>query len=69
MQRPLVTFVLGTRPEAIKLSPLILAFKASEKVQTRVILTGQHIEMVTQVTNIFNIKEDLNLNLMQHVRV
>ncbi len=66
MQRPLVTFVLGTRPEAIKLSPLILAFKASEKVQTRVILTGQHIEMVTQVTNIFNIKEDLNLNLMQH---
>ena len=66
MQRPLVTFVLGTRPEAIKLSPLIIAFKFSKKVQTRVILTGQHIEMVTQVTNIFNIKEDLNLNLMQH---
>jgi len=66
MKKPLVTFVLGTRPEAIKLSPLILAFKASGKIRTNVILTGQHREMVTQVTNIFNIKEDLNLNLMQH---
>ena len=66
MKKPLVTFVLGTRPEAIKLSPLILAFKASGKIRTNVILTGQHREMVTQVTNIFDIKEDLNLNLMQH---
>ena len=66
MKKPLVTFVLGTRPEAIKLSPLILAFKTSGKIRTNVILTGQHREMVTQVTNIFNIKEDLNLNLMQH---
>ncbi len=66
MKKPLVTFVLGTRPEAIKLSPLILAFKAAEKIRTSVILSGQHREMVTQVTNLFDIKVDLNLNIMQH---
>lgn len=61
---PTVTFVLGTRPEAIKLATLIIAFKKSKKVKVRVILTGQHKEMVSQVMNFFNLKADKDLDLM-----
>ena len=43
--QPLVTIVLGTRPEAIKLAPVILAFKQAEDFRVRVVLTGQHREM------------------------
>ena len=39
----------GTRPEAIKLAPVIRTFKACDALQTRVVLTGQHREMVAQV--------------------
>lgn len=46
---PLVTIVLGTRPEAIKLVQVILAFQAAPDFRTRVVLTGQHREMVAQV--------------------
>lgn len=63
--KPLISIVFGTRPEAIKLAPVIKKFKESNKFRTRVILTGQHKEMVSQVMNIFNLTEDLNLNLMK----
>jgi len=63
---PLVTIILGTRPEAIKLAPLIIAFNKSEKFKIRVILTGQHIDLVAPVMKIFDIKYDLNLKLMKH---
>jgi len=62
----LVTIVLGTRPEAIKLAPLIITFRKSQIFKTRVIFTGQHKEMVEQVMQIFDIKYDLNINLMKH---
>tara|TARA_Y100001968_G_C19450666_1_gene768325 strand:- start:3696 stop:4823 length:1128 start_codon:yes stop_codon:yes gene_type:complete len=62
---PLVTIVIGTRPECIKLAPLILAFKAEKSIQTRVILTGQHNEMVLQVMSIFGLNADKNLKLMK----
>lgn len=62
----LVTVVLGTRPEAIKLAPLIIAFRKSNNFITRVILTGQHKEMVDQVMQTFEIEYDLNINLMRH---
>ena len=62
----LVTIVLGTRPEAIKLAPLIIAFKKSKTLKIRVIFTGQHKEMVEQVMKIFDIQYDVNLNLMRH---
>ena len=65
-KKPLITFVIGTRPEAIKLAPLIILFKSCESISTRVVFTGQHKEMVSQVSKIFNIKEDLNLGLMKH---
>ncbi len=62
--KPKVTIVLGTRPEAIKLCPVILAFKACNQIKTKVVLTGQHREMVYQVMNLFGIHSDLDLNLM-----
>lgn len=60
----LVTVIIGTRPEAIKLSPLIKKFRTNNSFKVRVVLTGQHKELVKQVLDIFNIKPDLNLNLM-----
>ena len=59
-----VTFILGTRPEAIKLAPVILEFLESKKFNVRIILTGQHNEMVYQILNLFNISPDNDLKLM-----
>ena len=61
---PLVTIVLGTRPEAIKLAPVILAFQNARDFQTRVVLTGQHREMVSQVMDLFGLRADHDLALM-----
>ncbi|MCX5948028.1 MAG: UDP-N-acetylglucosamine 2-epimerase (non-hydrolyzing) [Cyanobacteria bacterium] len=61
---PLVTIVLGTRPEAIKLAPVILAFQAAKDFRTRVVLTGQHREMVSQVMDLFGLQADQDLALM-----
>ena len=62
--QPRVTIVLGTRPEAIKLAPVIRTFQACEAITTRVVLTGQHREMVTQVMDLFGLQADRDLNLM-----
>ena len=64
MDQPRVTIVLGTRPEAIKLAPVIQAFQACDALNTRVVLTGQHREMVAQVMDLFGLKADQDLNLM-----
>jgi UDP-N-acetylglucosamine 2-epimerase (non-hydrolysing) len=61
-----VCFTLGTRPEAIKLAPVIRTFKASSKFETQVVLTGQHREMVAQVMDIFGLTADRDLDIMQH---
>ncbi|MEB3348394.1 MAG: UDP-N-acetylglucosamine 2-epimerase (non-hydrolyzing) [Cyanobacteriota bacterium] len=63
-EAPLVTIVLGTRPEAIKLAPVILAFQAEATLRTRVVLTGQHREMVSQVMELFGLTADRDLALM-----
>jgi UDP-N-acetylglucosamine 2-epimerase (non-hydrolysing) len=57
-------FVLGTRPEAIKLCPLILRLKASDRFSVRVCVTGQHREMLDQVLRVFQVRPDYDLNLM-----
>ena len=62
--QPRVTIVLGTRPEAIKLAPVIQRFRNCEVITTRVVLTGQHREMVHQVMALFNIAADRDLGLM-----
>ena len=59
-----VTIVLGTRPEAIKLAPVIQAFQQAEGFRTRVVLTGQHREMVAQVMDLFGLSADRDLALM-----
>jgi UDP-N-acetylglucosamine 2-epimerase (non-hydrolysing) len=61
-----IAIVLGTRPEAIKLAPVIKAFQAADFCTTQVILTGQHREMVEQVMAFFQITEDHDLAIMQH---
>jgi UDP-N-acetylglucosamine 2-epimerase (non-hydrolysing) len=61
-----IAIVLGTRPEAIKLAPVIKAFQAADFCATQVILTGQHREMVEQVMAFFQISEDHDLAIMQH---
>ena len=53
--KPLITFIFGTRPEAIKLAPVIRAFKKCSKIKKRVVLSGQHKEMVSQVLEMFDI--------------
>jgi UDP-N-acetylglucosamine 2-epimerase (non-hydrolysing) len=60
-----VCIILGTRPEAIKLAPVIQVFQKSSVFELQVILTGQHREMVEQVMQLFNIKADYNLEIMQ----
>lgn len=60
-----VYIILGTRPEAIKLAPVIQVFQRSPDFESQVILTGQHREMVEQVMQLFNLKADGNLEIMQ----
>ena len=62
--QPRVTIVLGTRPEAIKLAPVIRTFQTCQALRTRVVLTGQHREMVAQVMSLFNLEADRDLGLM-----
>lgn len=66
MSSPLkVCITLGTRPEAIKLAPVIRAFKDQSDIDTKVILTGQHREMVAQVMELFEIRADQDLGIMK----
>ena len=61
-----VMLVFGTRPEAIKMAPLVKEFqKYPEDFETIVCVTGQHREMLDQVLNIFDIKPDYDLNIMK----
>ncbi len=60
-----VCITLGTRPEAIKLAPVIQAFQQDPDFDTRVVLTGQHREMVAQVMQLFQLQADEDLDIMQ----
>lgn len=61
-----IMLVFGTRPEAIKMAPLVKAFqKEKDSFKTIVCVTGQHREMLDQVLQIFDIKPDYDLNIMK----
>lgn len=61
-----IMLVFGTRPEAIKMAPLVKEFqKYTDKFQTIVCVTGQHRQMLDQVLDIFDIKPDYDLNIMK----
>ncbi len=57
-------FIFGTRPEAIKMAPVIHEFKKENSFETKVCVTAQHREMLDQVLDFFNIDVDYDLNLM-----
>lgn len=63
--RAKLLFILGTRPEAIKLAPLILKSKKTDFFDVKVCSTGQHKQMLEQVTSFFNLKIDYDLSLMK----
>ncbi|MDA7457719.1 UDP-N-acetylglucosamine 2-epimerase (non-hydrolyzing) [Candidatus Pelagibacter ubique] len=66
MDKKIFMLVFGTRPEAIKMAPLVHALKAEpDKFEIKICVTSQHREMLDQVLDIFNIKPDIDLNLMR----
>ena len=60
-----VMSVFGTRPEAIKMCPLILEMENHSEIESVVCLTGQHREMLDQVMKIFGVKAQYDLNIMK----
>lgn len=60
-----ILLVFGTRPEAIKMAPLVIKFKEQKTFETYVCITGQHREMLDQVLKIFDIHADFDLNIMK----
>ncbi len=61
-----VLLIFGTRPEAIKMAPVVKEFKKnSDKIQTIVCVSGQHREMLDQVLDCFNIVPDYDLSIMK----
>jgi UDP-N-acetylglucosamine 2-epimerase (non-hydrolysing) len=60
-----VAVFMGTRPEAIKLAPVVAALRDSEDFECRVVATGQHREMFRQVTDQFGIPVDADLDVMR----
>ncbi|EFU78671.1 non-hydrolyzing UDP-N-acetylglucosamine 2-epimerase [Lactobacillus iners] len=64
MKQIKVMTVFGTRPEAIKMAPLVLKLKADERFDEVTVVTAQHREMLDQVLEIFDIKPDYDFNIM-----
>lgn len=60
-----ILIVFGTRPEAIKMAPLVKAFKNNNNFDTRVCVTAQHRQMLDQVLDIFEIVPEYDLNIMK----
>jgi UDP-N-acetylglucosamine 2-epimerase (non-hydrolysing) len=63
--RPRVLVVAGTRPEAIKLAPVVHALGQRPELDTRLALTGQHSDLVTQVLDVFQLQPDWDLGIMR----
>jgi UDP-N-acetylglucosamine 2-epimerase (non-hydrolysing) len=65
MTRPLVLCVFGTRPEAIKMAPLVGELRAMTGIRLKVCVTAQHRKMLDQVLDLFDIQADYDLQIMQ----
>lgn len=63
--RPLVAFVFGTRPEAIKMAPVVRSLRTDARFAVRVIVTAQHRGLLDQVLRLFDIEPDVDLDLMR----
>jgi UDP-N-acetylglucosamine 2-epimerase (non-hydrolysing) len=66
MPKPKIACVVGTRPEAIKIAPLVRELRRYQEAETLLISTGQHREMLDQSLAAFGLSPDLDLNIMQH---
>ena len=67
MTRPNCLVVVGTRPEAIKMAPVVWSLREpSRELRTSLLLTGQHRELVQQVLEVFDLESDIDLELMEH---
>lgn len=62
---PKIIVIYGTRPEAIKLAPVIKELKTQTALETKVLTTGQHTDMVTQVNSVFGITPDIELQVFK----
>ena len=60
-----IAFIFGTRPEAIKMAPLVKAVEKEARLKPLVIVTAQHREMLDQVMALFELEADYDLNLMK----
>lgn len=65
MQKGKILFIIGTRPEAIKLAPVVIKFRQHSDFSVKVCSSGQHVEMVQNVFDAFDIKIDKNLGVMK----
>ncbi|MGJ9383972.1 non-hydrolyzing UDP-N-acetylglucosamine 2-epimerase [Salipaludibacillus sp. CF4.18] len=65
MEKIKVMTIFGTRPEAIKMAPLVQALEKNDSISSIVTVTAQHREMLDQVLSIFDIKPDYDLNIMK----
>lgn len=65
MKKPHIMCVFGTRPDAVKMCPLVLELKRRPELRTTVTLTAQHREMLDAVTELFGVKADYDLNIMK----
>lgn len=60
-----ILIIFGTRPEAIKMAPVVKAFKNDNRFETKVCVTAQHRDMLDQVLDLFSIKPDYDLDIMK----
>ena len=60
-----IMLVFGTRPEAIKMCPLVNELKSRPEFEVKVCVTGQHREMLTQVLRVFDVHPDYDLSIMR----
>ena len=66
MEKKKIITIFGTRPEAIKMAPLVKELERRENIESKVCVTAQHREMLDQVLDLFDIKPDFDLNIMKN---
>lgn len=66
MSKPRIVLVVGTRPDAIKTLPVVIALREESAFETILVSTGQHKEMLQQVFDTFGVQPDRDLGLMKH---
>ena len=65
MGKKTVVCVVGTRPEAIKMAPVVIALRKQDYFDTKILATGQHAAMLDQALGHFRLTADLNLHIMK----